>query len=213
MKYLGVGHSVGAQNEGKSSSPLIFRRRLCQAPRVCAGERDRSSPAAPSRFSFSVRARPRVGPGEGGRFSHSCGGSPVPAACRTALPAAARPLLPAAQPRGSGVGARGSGVRDRRRRGAGFPGRPLPRGEGRAAARGFPGGCSRPACLPAPGRSGNAEQLSDREPAPRPGWSPGSTAATTACCCNGSFVSLPNVPPSSSLGSPGAKLGRTIFGF
>lgn len=66
MKYLGVGHSVGAQNEEKSSSPLIFRRRLCQAPRVCAGERDRSSPAAPSRFSFSVRARPPRG-ARGGR--------------------------------------------------------------------------------------------------------------------------------------------------
>lgn len=76
MKYLGIGQSVGMQNENKPFSTVILYRQLCNAPRIHAGEGNQDSPAALTCSPFSTpdtrdeRTQPHAGSGEGGRVSH-----------------------------------------------------------------------------------------------------------------------------------------------
>lgn len=167
MKYLGLGHSVGAQNEEKSSSPLISRRRpSAKRPGFARGNGTGALPLPRLASPSPSEHGPAWGPGREARSPTRAAGAPSPPPASPALPAAARPLLPAAQPRGSGVGGQGPAAA-----GSGFP-RPSASPRRRPGCRrGFPGGCSRPACVPAPGRSGKVEQLSDapaRPPAAQP---------------------------------------------
>lgn len=179
-------------------------------PGICTGEGDQSSPAAPPCFPFSVpNAQPRVGSGEGGRVSHSYRGRGAsrtgwkrhprrlphrPAGC---CPASSRspPVEVWDPPRRELVS---SAVR--------FPvaeaGLPLRLYRGTLTALLAPGQPVKcgpaPRSLICPPPALVLQQLS---------------SVTTSRCYKGWFLSLPNVPPSSSLGNTGAKLGRTGFNF